>query len=241
MADYLSEDLRIRVIEAVEAGSSRRGAAARFGVSVSSAIRWVDVWRRTGRTAPYPRGGDRRSGRIEGAAAFLRQSTPGVRASRIGTGTVWRFLENAASIPAANRRLPRCSPPVCGAARSVVQARQRRTLVGPTSGRHDCILGQKEMPCRVDLPCLCRAGRFPPYRVIRSSWTTCLLTRSPASNRQSRRRARHVAPAALFGLQSHRTAFAKLARSERPPLEPSMTYGMPSRDHRTLHTNRMDR
>ena len=26
MADYLSEDLRIRVIEAVEAGSSRRGA-----------------------------------------------------------------------------------------------------------------------------------------------------------------------------------------------------------------------
>ena len=70
MADYLSEDLRIRVIEAVEAGSSRR-AAARFGVSVSSAIRWVDVWRRTGRTAPYPRGGDRRSGRIEGAAAFL--------------------------------------------------------------------------------------------------------------------------------------------------------------------------
>ena len=29
---------------------------------------------------------------------------------------------------------------------------------------------------------------FPPwYRVIRSSWTTCLLTRSPASNRQSRR------------------------------------------------------
>ena len=44
MANYLSEDLRIRVIEAVEAGSSRRGAAARFGVSVSSAIRWVDVW-----------------------------------------------------------------------------------------------------------------------------------------------------------------------------------------------------
>ena len=71
MANYLSEDLRIRVIEAVEAGSSRRGAAARFGVSVSSAIRWVDVWRRTGRTAPYPRGGDRRSGRIEGAAEFL--------------------------------------------------------------------------------------------------------------------------------------------------------------------------
>ena len=57
MAKYLSEDLRIRVIEAVAAGASRRRSAARFGVSVSSAIRWVDVWRRTGRTAPYPRGG----------------------------------------------------------------------------------------------------------------------------------------------------------------------------------------
>ena len=34
MANYLSEDLRIRVPEAVEAGSSRRGAAARFGVSI---------------------------------------------------------------------------------------------------------------------------------------------------------------------------------------------------------------
>ena len=70
MANYLSEDLRIRVIEAVEAGSSRRGAAARFGVSVSSAIRWVDVWRRTGRTAPYPErrrpavGTDRGRGRV---------------------------------------------------------------------------------------------------------------------------------------------------------------------------------
>ena len=107
MADYLSEDLRIRVIEAVEAGSSRRGAAARFGVSVSSAIRWVDVWRRTGRTAPYPRGGDRRSGRIEGAAAFLLakvEETPDItlaelqallkeRDLSVGTGTVWRFFD----------------------------------------------------------------------------------------------------------------------------------------------------
>ena len=107
MANYLSEDLRIRVIEAVEAGSSRRGAAARFGVSVSSAIRWVDVWRRTGRTAPYPRGGDRRSGRIEGAAEFLLakvEETPDItlaelqallkeRDLSVGTGTVWRFFD----------------------------------------------------------------------------------------------------------------------------------------------------
>lgn len=35
-----SEDLRVRVVEAVAAGSSRRAAAERFSVSASSAIRW---------------------------------------------------------------------------------------------------------------------------------------------------------------------------------------------------------
>ena len=35
-----SEDLRVRVVEAVTGGSSRRAAARRFSVSASSAIRW---------------------------------------------------------------------------------------------------------------------------------------------------------------------------------------------------------
>ncbi len=35
-----SEDLRLRVVESVAAGSSRRAAAERYSVSVSSAIRW---------------------------------------------------------------------------------------------------------------------------------------------------------------------------------------------------------
>jgi hypothetical protein len=39
MAKACSEDLRERVIEAVEAGGSRRGAAKRFAVSASSAGR----------------------------------------------------------------------------------------------------------------------------------------------------------------------------------------------------------
>lgn len=71
MAQYLSEDLRIRVIRAVEGGMSRNAAARRFGVSIASAVRWMDEYLRTGRTAPKPRGGDRRSGRIEAQANFL--------------------------------------------------------------------------------------------------------------------------------------------------------------------------
>ncbi len=67
----LSEDLRIRVIRAVEDGASRRRAAASFGVSVSSAIRWLRDRREMGRTASQPQGGDRRSDRIEAHAGFL--------------------------------------------------------------------------------------------------------------------------------------------------------------------------
>ena len=74
MAQYLSEDLRIRVIGAIEGGMSRNGATRRFGVSIASAVRWMDEYLRTGRTAPKPRGGDRRSGRIEAQSDFLMRA-----------------------------------------------------------------------------------------------------------------------------------------------------------------------
>src|SRR5271170_5124550 len=65
MVKPLSEDLRIRLIVAVEAGTSRRAAAERFGVAVASAIRWVCAWRSSGATRAKPQGGDQRSQRIE--------------------------------------------------------------------------------------------------------------------------------------------------------------------------------
>ena len=57
----LSDDLRRRVVEAVLSGRSRRWAASRFGVSVSSAIRWVASVRETGSFSRQAMGGDRRS------------------------------------------------------------------------------------------------------------------------------------------------------------------------------------
>ncbi len=65
MTRPLSEDLRTRVIEAVESGMSRRAAAARFGVAASPAVKWVCRWRETGTRTPRPQGGDKRSHRIE--------------------------------------------------------------------------------------------------------------------------------------------------------------------------------
>jgi transposase len=62
MAASYSQDLRDRVIDAVEVeGMSRRAAARRFGVSESSAIKWVQRYRRTGARGPVGTGGHRRS------------------------------------------------------------------------------------------------------------------------------------------------------------------------------------
>ena len=56
------QDLRDRVIDAVEVEEmSRRGAARRFGVSESSAIKWVQRYRRTVARTPVGTGGHRRS------------------------------------------------------------------------------------------------------------------------------------------------------------------------------------
>jgi transposase len=49
MAKTYGEDLRGRVIAAVEGGLSRRAAAERFKVGISTAINWVRAWREDGR------------------------------------------------------------------------------------------------------------------------------------------------------------------------------------------------
>lgn len=55
-----SNDLRERVVSAVDAGDSCRAVAARFGVSVSSVVKWSQRYRRTGSVAPGQMGGHRR-------------------------------------------------------------------------------------------------------------------------------------------------------------------------------------
>src|SRR6476620_5321670 len=60
MAAPLSIDLRERVVKAVvREGMSRRAAAERFGVGVSTAIDWVARFRATGSVEPGQMGGHR--------------------------------------------------------------------------------------------------------------------------------------------------------------------------------------
>ncbi|MBA9071761.1 transposase [Methylobacterium sp. RAS18] len=60
MPSPLSVDVRERVVAAVARGASFHQAAARFGVSVSSASRWSQRFAQQGHVVPKPtRGGDR--------------------------------------------------------------------------------------------------------------------------------------------------------------------------------------
>ena len=71
MACAYSQDLRDRVIDAVvRGGMSRRAAAARFGVSESSAIKWVQRFERSGSRAASKMGGYLRP-RLEPHREFL--------------------------------------------------------------------------------------------------------------------------------------------------------------------------
>ena len=86
MAKALSEDLRSRVVSAVDDGLSRRTAAERFGVGVSSAIRWVAQHRRTGTVSAGKPGGNQRSHRIDahkGLVDDLLEEQPDVTLAEI--------------------------------------------------------------------------------------------------------------------------------------------------------------
>jgi transposase len=108
MSHAFSMDLRKRLVSAVDDGMTRRSAASRFGVSPSTAIRWVDQWRRKGHVEPDRQGGDNRSQRMEAHAdeiIGLIEETPDITLAeiaehledahglRVAQSTVWRLLD----------------------------------------------------------------------------------------------------------------------------------------------------
>jgi transposase len=60
MTQPLSNDLRERVVAAIVGGASCRAVAARFGVAVSSVVKWSQRYRATGSVAPGKIGGHRK-------------------------------------------------------------------------------------------------------------------------------------------------------------------------------------
>jgi transposase len=105
MTRALSNDLRERVVAAVEAGESCRSVAARFGIAVSSAVKWSQRYRATGSVAPGKMGGHRKRV-LEPHRAFIAErinQTPhlslhrlkdelAARGVKVSHDAVWRFL-----------------------------------------------------------------------------------------------------------------------------------------------------
>ncbi len=101
-----SQDLRVRLIGAVESGSSARAAARVFDVSASTAVKWVARWRRTGSVAALPMGGSFCSPLDEHGAWILAlvdgepdltleeiRQRLGERDVPTAIGSIWRFLD----------------------------------------------------------------------------------------------------------------------------------------------------
>lgn len=105
MTAPLSNDLRERVVGAIEAGESCRSVAVRFGVAVSSAVKWHQRYRATGSVAPGKMGGHRKR-ILEPHRAFIVErinqtsdlTLHGLKAELAARGvyvshdTVWKFL-----------------------------------------------------------------------------------------------------------------------------------------------------
>ena len=106
MSPAYSTDLRERVIGAVAAGASARSAAARFGIGIATAVRWVRRWRDTGERTARRQGSPKRSA-LDADEAFLLglleeqgditlnemcarlEEERGLRAART---SIWRFF-----------------------------------------------------------------------------------------------------------------------------------------------------
>lgn len=72
MTRPLSNDLRERVVAAVGRGESCRAVASRFGVAVSSVVKWSQRYRATGSVSPGKMGGHRKP-LLEPHRAFIRE------------------------------------------------------------------------------------------------------------------------------------------------------------------------
>jgi len=105
MPKPFSNDLRERAVAAVQAGESCRAVAMRFGVAVSSVVKWSQRFRQTGSIAPDKMGGYRPY-LLEPHRDFILdhiQHTPHLTLHRlqemlaaigivVSHDTIWRFL-----------------------------------------------------------------------------------------------------------------------------------------------------
>lgn len=108
MAGAYLQDLRERVIAAIEAGANCRAAASRYAVSVSTVVNWRRRWLDTGTAAAKPMGGATNTRIKDEDAAWLLALVAAQddltlqamqarlheeRGLSVAIGSIWRFLK----------------------------------------------------------------------------------------------------------------------------------------------------
>jgi transposase len=124
MTRPLSLDLRERVVASVLAGESCRSVAERFGVAVSSVVKWSQRQRATGSVAPGKMGGHRkpvldphRAFIVERITQMPHLTLHGLKAElaargvKVSHNTVWLFLRREGLRFKKNTVRPRASAP----------------------------------------------------------------------------------------------------------------------------------
>lgn len=119
MVQAYSIDLRERVVLAVSSGGSCRAVAARFGVAVSTVVKWHQLYRRTGGVAPGKMGGHRALvlaphrdwllARIKQQSDVTLHGLKGelkARGISVSHDTIWRYLRR--------EKMSFKKKPVCG-------------------------------------------------------------------------------------------------------------------------------
>ncbi len=124
MGKAYSNDLRERIVGAVEAGRSRRGAARHFGVSASCAIKLLRRWETTGSAKPDRQGAPKRY-KLDPYAAWLLglvEAEPDITLEEIRArlhqewdmtaciGTIWNFFDRHGISFKKNRARRRAGP-----------------------------------------------------------------------------------------------------------------------------------
>lgn len=124
MALVYSQDLRERLINAVAQGQSARAAARVFQVSPSTAVKWVQHWRRTGKVPQaQPRG--RYRWRLDSeqdwlfalidaepelTLAEIQQRLHKDRHTKCSINSLWRFFDRHKVVFKKNRAGRRTEP-----------------------------------------------------------------------------------------------------------------------------------
>jgi len=105
MTRPFSDDLRARVVRAVEAGESCRVVAGRFDIAVSTVVKWHQRYRATGSVAPAKIGGYRRPvldphrdfilaqiAKVPHLTLFGLRNALASHGVRVSHNTIWTFL-----------------------------------------------------------------------------------------------------------------------------------------------------